>query len=128
MNGFMLLDFLFFTEPIWIRFFTFCRNIKRNKMYKRCTASNAGAKFNMKHSLKTLDLQHSRQSPAEHRPLRTTHRQPPSAPPAASRSFFPAPPPHFSQKQLHTRNHGSVKHGSLRNFPDLHQICHNAHV
>lgn len=38
-------------------------------MYKRCSVNDAGAKFNMKQSLKPTDLQHSRQSPAEHGPL-----------------------------------------------------------
>lgn len=38
---------------------------KRNKTYKRYTANSSGAKFNMKHSLKSLDLQRSWRSPTE---------------------------------------------------------------
>ena len=88
----------------------------------------------MKHSLKKktrLDLQRSRQSPVEHRPLRTTQAAPPSAPPAAAPSWSSPPcsatPATPRQKQPHTGNRGSVTRGSLHNSSKLHQICHNAH-
>lgn len=113
----------FFNKKIWICFFTFRWNIKRIKAYKRCTVNNAGTKFNMKHSLKTLDLQHSRQSPAEHRPLRTTQ----AASISTTRCILelsPGSATRFPQKELYTGNI-SVKHGSRHNFPNLHQICHN---
>lgn len=98
-------------------------NIKRIKMYRRWTVNNSGTKFNMKHSLKPWTS--STLGRAQRRTDRWgPHRQPPSAPPAASWSFLPAPPPASHKKGLHTRN-GSVKHSSLHNFPNLHQICHN---
>lgn len=101
-------------------------NIKRIKTYKRSTVSDTGTKFNMKHSLKTVDLQHCRQSPAEHRPLRTTQ----AASISTTRCILelsPGSATRFPQKALHTRS-GSVKHGSLHNFPNLHQTRHKAQM
>lgn len=62
-NGFILLDFLFFQDMDLI--FHLLLEHKRNKTYKRCTANSSGTKFNMKHSLKSLDLQRSRRSLTE---------------------------------------------------------------
>lgn len=108
--GCILLNFLF-TRKAGIAFHL-SWNVKRNKMYKGCTMSRTVSKFNMKHSLKTLDLQRSRRSPAERRPLRTT--QTASISTTRIQELSPRSATRFPQ--LLTGNHGSVKHG-CRTFP-----------
>lgn len=124
-NGFILLDFLFTRRSG----FAFSPLLEH---YREIRCPSAGAKFNMKHSLKpwtSSALGRARRS-SRHAEDHTgsLHQHHPLQRFSSIQELSPCSATRFPQRQLHTRNRGgSVKHGSLHNFSNLHQICHHAH-